>query len=79
MSAKVTVRISRIMPQNVYTRPPFYSWEKFWRIYTSTDAKWLRVGPKPQKCNVSNHGIALIMTLFLYKNEDQLNCHRFVS
>ena len=31
MSAKV--RISRIMPQNVYTRPPFYSWEKFC-VYT---------------------------------------------
>ena len=29
MSATVRVRISRIMPQNVYTRPPFYSWEKF--------------------------------------------------
>ena len=27
LSAKV--RISRIMPQNVYTRPPFCSWEKF--------------------------------------------------
>ena len=25
MSAKVRVRISRIMPQNMYTRPPFYS------------------------------------------------------
>ena len=33
MSAKVRVRISRIMPQNVYTRPPFYSWEKFC-VYT---------------------------------------------
>ena len=29
----VKVRISRIMPQNVYTRPPFYSWEKFC-VYT---------------------------------------------
>ena len=29
MSAKVRVRICRIMPQNVHTRPPFYSWEKF--------------------------------------------------
>ena len=29
MSAKVRVWISRIMPQNVETRPPFYSWEKF--------------------------------------------------
>ena len=29
----MSVRISRIMPQNVYTRPPFYSWEKFC-VYT---------------------------------------------
>ena len=33
MSAKVRVRISRIMPQNVSTRPPFYSWKKFC-VYT---------------------------------------------
>ena len=33
MSAKVRVRISRIMPQNVYTRLPFYSEEKFC-VYT---------------------------------------------
>ena len=31
MSAKV--QISRIMPQNMYTRPPFYSWEMFC-VYT---------------------------------------------
>ena len=46
MSAKVRVRISRIMPQNVYTRPPFYSWEKF---CMSSDAKWLN-SPCPLHC-----------------------------
>ena len=35
MSAKVRVRISRIMPQ---TRPPFYSWEKYF-VYTRHPAR----------------------------------------
>ena len=34
---ELRVQISRIMPQNVYTRP-FYSWEMF---CTPSDAKWL--------------------------------------
>ena len=41
MSAKVRVRISRIMPQNVYTRPVLQL-GKVLRVYTSTDAKWLK-------------------------------------
>ena len=37
--------------------------------YTSQEIMALRVGPIPQKCNVSNHGIALIYTYFALKGQ----------
>ena len=40
---RVRVRISRIMPQNVYTRPSVLQLGKVLRVYTSTDTKWLRM------------------------------------
>ena len=39
------VQISKIMPQNVYTRPPFYSWEKFC-VYTRILSYDLLVVPR---------------------------------
>ena len=45
MSAKVRVRISRIMLENMYTctRPLFYSWEKFCMYMYTRDVNWHEV------------------------------------
>ena len=43
-------------------------WKKWWMKYKSKEIMALRVGPIPQKCNVSNHGIANICNTIRNRN-----------